>query len=156
MLLEVVVVSPFPFVTAPCGIGKAVKLTEAEFVAMMKLGCAGTAGGVMQQYSGDHAAGLMSIRDIYANLCDIFLWHIRPPAALEKLHHLNKNNHGFRNIAVAAMYLCRWALLASLDTQNEATQEILMSECCPVSEHRLDSLTHCLVVGLLIKAIQTL
>ena len=105
---------------------KEVQLTEYEFVKQLLNACAYPAAAAMQTYARYHSKGLMSIREIYLSLCDLFFWDLRPAAALEKLQSLNENSHLFKNVAEAAITLTRWAKLASLASPNYGSQRILM------------------------------
>ena len=91
----------------------------------------------MQTYARYHTRGLMSIREIYLSLCDLFFWDLRPAAALEKLQSMNENSHLFRNIADASITLTRWAKLASLAGPNYGSQRILMYTYFSVHQNAL-------------------
>ena len=51
---------------------KEVQLTEYESVKQLLNACAYPAAAAMQTYARYHARGLMSIREIYLSLCDLY------------------------------------------------------------------------------------
>ena len=99
---------------------------EVQLTEQLLNACANPAAAAMQTYARYHARGLMSIREIYLSLCDLFFWDLRPAAALEKLQGMNENSDIFKNIAEASITLTRWTKLASLASPNYGSQRILM------------------------------